>query len=76
MKAAKNVEILSKKGKGQNISTIPTPLTRKIGKKMKWRPNSVPFEPKNWLKAVDEWESITEAVDERLLQYLGLYLEP
>ena len=54
MKAAKNVEILSKKGKGQNISTIPTPLTRKIGKKMKWRPNSVPFEPKNWLKAVDE----------------------
>ena len=76
MKAAKNVEILSKKGKGQNTSTIPTPLTRKIGKKMKWRPKSVPFEPKNWLKAVDEWESITEAVNERLLQYLGLYLEP
>ena len=76
MKAAENVEILSKKGKGQNISTIPTPLNRKIGKNMKWRPNSVPFEPKNWLNAVDEWESITEAVNERLLQYLGLYLEP
>ena len=76
MKATKNVEILSKNNKGQSISTIPTPLTPKIGKKMKWRSNSVPFEPKNWLKAVDEWESITEAVNERLLQYLGLYLEP
>ena len=54
MKAAENVEILSKKGKGQNISTIPTPLNRKIGKKMKWRPNSVPFEPKTWLNAVNE----------------------
>ena len=76
MKAAKNVEILSKKGKGQNISTIPTPLNRKIGKKMKWRPNSVPLEPKNWLNSVDEWESITEAVSQRLLRYLGLFLEP
>ena len=76
MKAAENVEILSKKGKGQNISTIPTPLNRKIGKKMKWRPNSVLFEPKNWLNAVDKWESITEAVNERLLRYLGLFLEP
>ena len=76
MKAAENVEILSKKGKGQNISTIPTLLNRKIGKKMKWRPNSVPFEPKNWLNVVDDRESITEAVSKRLLQFLGLYLEP
>ena len=63
----------------QCFSVLPLvfcPLTRKIGKKVKWRPNSVPFEPKNWLNAVDEWESITEAVNERLLQYLGLYLEP
>ena len=35
MKAAENVEILSKKGKGYNIATIPTPLARKIAKKMK-----------------------------------------
>ena len=75
MKAAENVEILSKKGKGQNISIIPTPLNRKIGEKMKWRPNSVPFEPKNWLNAVDDRESIPEAVSERLLHYLGLYLK-
>ena len=55
MGAAENVEILSKKGKGHNILTLPTPLARKIAKNMKWRPSSVPFGPENWLSnAVDE----------------------
>ena len=49
MGAAENVKILSKKGNGHIILTIPTPLACKIAEKMKWRPNSVPLEPKNWL---------------------------
>ena len=34
MRAAENVEMLSKKGKGRIILTPPTPLAHKIAKKM------------------------------------------
>ena len=35
MRAAENVEILSKKGKGHIILTLPIPLAHKIAKEMK-----------------------------------------
>ena len=48
-RASENVKILSKKGKDIIILTLATPLARKLAKKMKKRPSSEPFEPKNWL---------------------------
>ena len=49
VRAAENVEILSKKGKGHIILTLPIPLAYKIVKEMKWRLSSVPFEQNSLL---------------------------
>ena len=57
MRAAENVEILSKKGKGHITLTLPIPLAHKIAKEMKQRPSSVLFEPKKFGNAVVERES-------------------
>ena len=60
MRTAENVEILSKKGKGHIILTLPTPLAHKIAKETKQRPSSVPFEPKNWLKRLSKEKVVCE----------------